>query len=59
MRTGSETMCGIIDKDDIKRILKENLAIKVEKGQANASETATSIKVFFDNELISESVGGN
>ena len=52
-------MCGIIDKDDIKKILKENLEIKIEKVQANASETATLIKVYFDKELISESVNAS
>ncbi len=52
-------MCGMIDKDDIKKILKENLEVKIEKGQANASENATLIKVYFDKELISESVSGS
>ena len=49
-------MCGIFDKDDIKKILKDNLEIKIEKGQANASESAAKIKVYFDKELISESI---
>ena len=52
-------MCGIIDKEDIKKILKENLVIQLKQGQADTSASTTSIEVYFDKELISESTNGD